>query len=344
MRRPELHTSTEDATSMLLLDEAGGSVDDDVCIALLGGDDSVQTNVLEITTSVEPDARLWLLKRGTKESPPERISVVDARGSETAMARKQTSEAFSSATIELMSEEADLVEVSAAIGRQIGAWESTSESTRVCLYSLTTLLDTFGQRRVASFVRAVNDLCAAANARTHHHLDPTQQSAETVDAFRPLYDLVIERSEDGEWAATEPTDEANAADAATQRSGTPAEGVAPDLSEFDAIPIPHSFDMVIDSISAPRRRTVLYLMRDRTDPTISLDELVTRVVERETAIPSRTSPASEKDVRFSLVHRDLPKLEEVGIVSYDPDERLIRYSSNPALESCLEYLELLELG
>jgi len=43
------------------------------------------------------------------------------------------------------------------------------------------------------------------------------------------------------------------------------------------------------------------------------------------------------------IHRvHVPVLEEAGIVEWADGE--VRYRSNPALESCLDYFETLELG
>lgn len=79
-----------------------------------------------------------------------------------------------------------------------------------------------------------------------------------------------------------------------------------DVDSTTASPPSRLFDAFVDE----RRKHVLEcLTRKRT---ATLEQLTAWVVRREQA-----EPAADRGVRISLVHAHLPKLEDVGLVTYD---------------------------
>lgn len=341
--RQELSDYVGDHSSVLVLAPQRSPADDEVCADLLTGRDPEDSNVLSVTLSKTPDDRLALWRQEVGERLPKRATVVDAGSGASADSQVAASEEFPSLSVEALPADAELVDVGISIARHLSSWESTPESTFLCLHSLTTLLDSFERERTLSFVQSINALCDCMGVRSHHHLDPSAHSEKTVEAFRPQYEMVVEHLPEQGWVVS---DGEVAESPAVQRSSASPDGVAerlPDGSEMT--PIPFSLDSVLSLLSAGRRRTILYHLRDRdADGPVSLDELVRGVQARERAASNRPSSASTDEIRLALAHTHLPRLDEAGIVAYDADERVLTYDANPALESCLEYVEMLELG
>ncbi|WP_158056171.1 DUF7344 domain-containing protein [Halorussus halophilus] len=103
-------------------------------------------------------------------------------------------------------------------------------------------------------------------------------------------------------------------------------------------------DTLLDVLSDPYRRHVLYYLRDRGN--VSVAELVTvltgwlhaRESERQISTPEIATPEYRREVAISLHHRHLPKLAECGFVGYDSDTKTIGLESVP--ESLAAYLDL----
>lgn len=338
-----INTYPKDASSVLLLAPSLDDPDDEACIELLGHHEPEETNVLSVTTSETPDERLNLWKRKVGSELPNRTVIVDAGTQASTASQTVASDEYPSISVDGLPDNADLVDLGMTIARHLGEWESTSETTFVCLHSITPLFESYERDRVVTLLDGLNDMSDSMDAVAHHHLDPTVHSEEIVATLRPLYDVVIEYIPDHGWTMTEADP---AADAPSFRSSTapPGGAAATDPDNPETIPIPYSFDTVLTLISKPRRRTILYHLKDRTKGTFTLDELVDRVMERETAIPARKTPDSREQVLMSIAHTHLPKLEDVGVLTYDTTEQVIDYEGNPALESALKYVETLELG
>ncbi|MFB6159703.1 MAG: hypothetical protein ABEJ61_00825 [Haloferacaceae archaeon] len=328
------------ATSVLVLAPAFENPDDEACLDLLTTHPPAETNVLGVTTAA-PTERLALWRSGVGDERPARTAVVDASG-EGPGTPAEAGEWDASLAVDVLPGDAEPVDVGVAAARRLGAWESTPATTHLCLHSVTALLDAFERERVIALVNALNGQCGAVDAVAHHHLDPDAHDEETVAAFRPLYDAVLEHIPGHGWTTT--TADASKDHPSFRAGPDHATGEDATIGTPVTAPIPYSFDTVLELVAAPRRRTLLYHLKDRTDERIPLDDLVERVAERERAIPKREAPSSRDAVCRSLVHTHLPKLAEVGIVAVDADEGVVHYHPNPALESCLEYVETLELG
>lgn len=336
-RRPEL----EGVSSVLLLAPSASDDDDDACTELLTREDPLTTNVLSVTTSESPTERiaLWQREVGTL---PGRIVVADA-GS----VRQGTSDAErrtpASVTVDTLPADAEPLDIGMAVARWIGHWESTAEPTALCLHSLTALFDAFDRADVVSLITGINRLCGTLGVTGHHHIDPMTVDESLLSILRPLYDAVIEHQPEGGWIVT--CADTDADPPSFRRSTPPPGGTAmfdPDGPE--TVPVPYSFDRMLDLISITRRRTLLYHLKDTAGEPIPMDDLVDAVFGRERSIPVREAPDSKDVVRTSLVHVHLPRLAEAGIVAYDTDGETVEYRDNPALESFLRYLETLELG
>jgi len=332
-------------SSVLLLAPSGSDFDEGACVDLMTADDVSGGNVLSVTLTQPPAERMTVWNRQTSEQSPARAIIVDASADhgETESATDPEDDLSSTFAVDVLRSNAEPVDIGMALARHLGAWESTPEQTRICLHSLTTLLDSFDRDAVVSLISALNDLCDATGATAHHHLDPAAHDDGVVATVRPLYDAVIEHVPEDGWTVTQAPDDAERP--SFRRSTAPPGGTAgTDPSCPETIPMPYSFDQTLDLISVPRRRTLLYHLKDLGVGTVPIDELVDAVVTRERAIPARESPDSPESVRVSLVHAHLPKLADLGILELDAESAAIQYHGNPALESFLRYMETLELG
>lgn len=85
---------------------------------------------------------------------------------------------------------------------------------------------------------------------------------------------------------------------------------------------------IFGALSHPRRRYVVYYLRDKDEATVA--ELARVVVAWERGIPREdaTEDALEP-VKTDLVHTHLPKLEDFRVVEYDPRSETVCYTHRP---------------
>lgn len=87
-------------------------------------------------------------------------------------------------------------------------------------------------------------------------------------------------------------------------------------------------DRVFDSLSHPRRRCVLYSLRDHE--TVAVDDLSATVAAWERGVPEEAvSEATSGRVHADLRHVHLPKLERDGFLEYDSRSGTVRYGVQP---------------
>jgi len=353
-----LNEHLTESSTILLLAPADDSPDDRACIDLLTRKPPDETNVLSVTLSASPSDRLSIWRRESGAELPARTAIFDGRRGETEgglsdaepgspSEPESTSGPGSPFESESMSvrrfpEHPDLHDIGLAIAEQLGAWRDTDETTVMCLHSLTALFAAYDADQVVSLIASLNHLCDTRDVVAHHHVDPSELDTETVTTLRPLYDAVLEYAPDVGWI---PTEREEAAPAPSFGSTTPPPGgrAKTDPDRPETVPMRHSFDTLLDLLSSPRRRTLLYYLKNRSEDEIPLDELVEDVRDIERALPVRDSAPREK-VRTELRHTHLPKLREVGILRYDAGSQTVHYTENQGLESYLDYVETVELG
>ena len=106
-------------------------------------------------------------------------------------------------------------------------------------------------------------------------------------------------------------------------------------------PIPEAvlrFDTVYDALAHPRRRAVCYLLSERER--WSLSDLAVRVAAWEEGVaPSAVDRTARDRVSAALYHAHLPKLADLGVVSFDADAETV--SAGPEADRVLAALEAL---
>ena len=110
---------------------------------------------------------------------------------------------------------------------------------------------------------------------------------------------------------------------ATNPLGTNRAVVTPSIDEV--------FDLLADDC---RRRVCLFLCRCKVE-VVTLSDLV------EALEPDGDEETRER-LKINLHHRHLPKLDEAGIVDYDPRSNTARYWGQPTLEKWAEHVEAVE--
>lgn len=80
-----------------------------------------------------------------------------------------------------------------------------------------------------------------------------------------------------------------------------------------------SRDLVFDILSSPRRRYMLYYLRQESEP-VHIQKLSAEVASWENEIPvDDLTNQQQKRVYVSLYQTHIPKLEDAGIVTYDQE-------------------------
>jgi len=332
-----------EATSVLVLARGSSDAERKGCAAFLTEQGVSESKAICVTVSESPDSRLSLWQQHLDDEMPEEAIIVDAGSELPANSQAAASGAFPSLTLDTLPATVEPIDIGATVSRYLGRLEQADAPLLLCLHSLTGLLESWERDRVIALVTALNRQCGEMDVSSHHHMDPEAHTEETIEMFRPLYDVVYEFLPDHGWTVTASKD---ADETPTFRDTvTPPGGVKNgDPEEPETIPIPYSFDQVLELISAPRRRSLLYHLKDRSESEVPLDDLVDRVYEREKAIPARATPRSRDEVGVSLAHNHLPRLDDLGILSYETAGNTVEYYPNPALESVIQYVERLELG
>ena len=103
-----------------------------------------------------------------------------------------------------------------------------------------------------------------------------------------------------------------------------------------------SLDVVFDALADRRRRYTLYYLHGISDGVATIDDISASVLARE---PTPDDPDEHsRRVKTALQHVHVPKLEDLGVVEYDPRSETVRYWSQPALEEWLEHAQHRELS
>ena len=92
-------------------------------------------------------------------------------------------------------------------------------------------------------------------------------------------------------------------------------------------------DATLELLSDQRRRYVLYYLREQGNP-VSVDELADRVTMWE------NEPSIDRSkIRADLHHSQLPRLDDAGVVDFDPEEGYVSLATGTDAP-ITEYLDL----
>lgn len=94
---------------------------------------------------------------------------------------------------------------------------------------------------------------------------------------------------------------------------------------------PERKDELLTIIADGRRRAILTALQDANDGVATVQELTDHIDKQDHGGPQVTP--------VRLVHSDLPRLEEAGVVDFDQRSKTARYQGSTDLERILEFVE-----
>lgn len=87
-------------------------------------------------------------------------------------------------------------------------------------------------------------------------------------------------------------------------------------------------------IADRRRRQIIQQLREEAGRETTIDALVDRLYRSDTTAGERHQ--NREELAIQLYHTALPRLEDYGVVEYDPDAGTVRYRSNDRVETLLD--------
>jgi len=175
------------------------------CIDLLTVTSAADRQVLYIsfTNSAGDYREAW---NRHADSPPERVTIIDARGDSRSVRRSTGAAADPAAdggfvpAVQRVDSPGDLTTVGVRATACLNAWAAAEGDARplVCLDSISTLLQYADTDRAFEFLDALAGRFAVADAIAHYHVDPVAHDQETIETLTNIFDTVCEY-ENGEW-------------------------------------------------------------------------------------------------------------------------------------------------
>lgn len=114
------------------------------------------------------------------------------------------------------------------------------------------------------------------------------------------------------------------------RSDTPDDGnnqEETDLNVGDT-----ALNRAINVLTGQQRRIVIDHLRNTSDGVASIDDLADSLLVHDPNVDDRNA------IKMKLHHQTLPKLEEVGIIDFDPRTDTARYHGHAVIECLLDTL------
>ena len=97
----------------------------------------------------------------------------------------------------------------------------------------------------------------------------------------------------------------------------------------------YDLDVVFDILSDRRRRIVLNRLRTAGEEWVDVGDLAEGIAEWEIELVDPTT-VSVESIEIDLVHGHLPKLDAVGVIDYEADDRRVAYRGEDRVERFLD--------
>lgn len=179
-----------DASSVLVMAAAEAGNEDAVCRSLLAPTDGAeQAVVLSLTDGVD-----GCLERLGDTAGLSKVTVITTRQgpSATTVTEGETTEIVT----QRVPDPSDLPRLGIAASRAVT--DSDGEGPiRICIDSLTAMLQYADRGRVYRFVQVLQDRLAQADTLAHYHMNPAAHDEQTMETLRQLFEAVVEVSADG---------------------------------------------------------------------------------------------------------------------------------------------------
>lgn len=95
-------------------------------------------------------------------------------------------------------------------------------------------------------------------------------------------------------------------------------------------------DKLLEILTTQHCRPVLRYLRDSTEEVASVSELAGKTNKEDYGGPEQ--------VAIQLRHSTLPRLEEAGVIDYDPRSETVRYQGHSDLETLLDAIRKCKVG
>lgn len=183
----------EHASDVLLKDHGERFSDRIVCPWMLatGG------NVLLVSLRTSADSRLDRFYAQQKEEPENLALITGSDSVRSSTTSRSHSAAETDPSIDVVADPGDLTKLGISISKRLDDWQENGYETVVCFHSLSTLLQFAELQRVFRFIHVLQGRLDEMKATTHYHIDADAHAPQAYATLRPLFDEVIEVTEDG---------------------------------------------------------------------------------------------------------------------------------------------------
>lgn len=94
---------------------------------------------------------------------------------------------------------------------------------------------------------------------------------------------------------------------------------------------PSNLDDILNLLSDHYRRQTVRVLRGTPESEVEFDELIDGIIQE-----SRIEGQKADRIAVQLHHKHLPMLADQGLIAYDPDARIVRYSPDQQVEAVMD--------
>jgi len=190
-----------DASSVLLLTAPTRGYADEACVDLLTVTEPTTEDVLSITLTQSYDERLdtWQTYVGPFPAKAALINVGEPVRSTLTENDASSVLGINAVSVQTVASASDLTQLGITISECISRWDDDGNQTVVCFQSLTALSGEVDLQQLFQFLHVLIGRLVASDAVAHFHMDPTAHDQHIIETLQPLFDAVIERTDDETW-------------------------------------------------------------------------------------------------------------------------------------------------
>lgn len=199
-----LRAALDGVHNVLMLAPPLDATAEEACLALLSAGATGASDVIGVTLTRSPDARLeaWRAHGGLPDAS--RIGFVvtgevvrspTASTGETGSPLPSTAEPILAA----VSSPADMTGLGIELGEFFAEWADHEARLTLCFHTLTTFLQYADVRSAFTFLHELAGRVRDLGGLAHYHLDPSAHDEMTVNAFLGLVDAAVEPATESGW-------------------------------------------------------------------------------------------------------------------------------------------------
>lgn len=105
-------------------------------------------------------------------------------------------------TVESVQGGGNLTRLGVTISKYLSDWQESDRSVSFCFESITPMLHYMEAQQVYRFLHQLTGQMKATDAVGHYHMDPDAHDEVEIPRFKTLFDAVVRRTEDDDWAVS----------------------------------------------------------------------------------------------------------------------------------------------